>query len=611
MTPLLIVLAASITTWLLRIGFIAALPAERLPARVQRAFDDVAPAVLAAIVVSHVVRAGGPGEIPWPTLAAVLAAALVAWRSRNLALPVLVGVAVFGLLLASQDLAEPAHAQPEEPTGAEGPAGPEVPHRRPDTVLWAQAADARITREALAWRAGVAGTARFLASDVIVDDRAWTGAIYEGRAAWREHLVGAYGLTLDEFHLQRSFVDRQGALLQQRQDYLAGFGRPANLVQVREFGPAGVEHLRTSVAIRDLQRRPGAGAQLSYVELEELVDRYVEAWSGVHGSAAVAALYSAYGAELHDEIADVTLSGREEIARAAASEAVTVAGPRRLRHVKGTDDPAIYLDARTPSSTSSLVLVHGPAVGASCPGIVAVQLDLDDGLIVRERRFHDLPSARRCFDDLPDGWWTSLAPLEPADVQTGTLLVAEDEVPLLNSVPELDGLLAWALGRFEAAGIGAPAIGSITFAGGSGRCAGLGGNVEADAEGARLLLCLDKGAACVGPDCTAFTMYARSTVLHELAHAWELTRLDEPTRQGFLLLRDLDVWRGSRDVPWAQRGVEQAAEIIMWGLLETPLPLPRLDGPSCRDLLVGYQVLTGRPPLNGGCPAPAASAGGS
>jgi branched-subunit amino acid transport protein len=105
MTALLIVLSASLATWLLRIGFITVLPAERLPARVQRAFDDVAPAVLAAIVVSHVVRAGGSGELPWQTLGAVLAAAAVAWRSRNLALPVVVGVAAFGLLLAVPDLA--------------------------------------------------------------------------------------------------------------------------------------------------------------------------------------------------------------------------------------------------------------------------------------------------------------------------------------------------------------------------------------------------------------------------------------------------------------------------------------------------------------------------
>lgn len=101
MTILLIVLIASRVTWLLRIAFITVHPAEQLPVPVQRAFDDVAPAVLAAIVVSHVVGAGGPGEVPWPTLAAVAAASAVAWRSRNLAITIVAGVAVDALLLAA------------------------------------------------------------------------------------------------------------------------------------------------------------------------------------------------------------------------------------------------------------------------------------------------------------------------------------------------------------------------------------------------------------------------------------------------------------------------------------------------------------------------------
>jgi branched-subunit amino acid transport protein len=616
MTALLIVLSASLATWLLRIVFITVLPAERLPARVQRAFDDVAPAVLAAIVVSHLVRAGASGEIPWQTLGAVLAAAAVAWRSRNLALPVVVGVAVFGLLLAAPDLARPAHAQvdervrPEEPSRAEGPSRPVASRHRADTVLWAQAAAARITRESLAAPAGVAEASRFLAPDVVVDDRAWTGSVYEGRAAWQEHLVGAYQLTLDELHLQRLFLDPRGALVQQRQDYLAGFGRPASVVQVREYGPAGVEHLRTSVAIRDLQRRPGTGAHPDHVALEELADRYVRAWSGAEDGDAVAALY-AVGAELRDEVAGVTITGRAHIGRAAAGVVVDDAGARVLQLLPGSEDPAIYLDARTPSAISSMVLVHGPAAGARCPGTVAVRLELADGLIARERRFHDPRSARRCLDDLPDGWWTSVAPLEPADVQTWTLQMDGSGVPVLNSVPELDRLLEWALDRFETAGLGAPAIGSITFAGGSGRCDGLAGSVDTDADRARMLLCLDRGSACVGADCTSFTTFARSTVLHEFAHAWEPARLDAPTRRAFLALRGLTVWEGVRDVPWAERGAEQAAEIIMWGLLEAPVPLPRLDRPACEDLLASYQVLTGRPPLHGGCPDPATSAAGS
>jgi branched-subunit amino acid transport protein len=124
---LLVVLTASVATWLLRVGFITVVPAERLPARVHRAFDDVAPAVLAAIVVTHVVRADGAGAIPWETLGAVLATAVVAWRIRNLALPVIVGVAVFGLLLAVPDLAatSPDHA---EQRASEEP--PDTPRHR-------------------------------------------------------------------------------------------------------------------------------------------------------------------------------------------------------------------------------------------------------------------------------------------------------------------------------------------------------------------------------------------------------------------------------------------------------------------------------------------------
>jgi branched-subunit amino acid transport protein len=136
MTALVVVLTAAVATWLLRIGFITVLPAERLPARVHRAFDEVAPAVLAAIVVTHVVRAAGPGDIPWETLAAVLAAAVVAWRSRNLALPVIVGVAVFGLLLAAPDLGTTS-ADAAEHVGADEPPD------RADVVRWADAAQTR------------------------------------------------------------------------------------------------------------------------------------------------------------------------------------------------------------------------------------------------------------------------------------------------------------------------------------------------------------------------------------------------------------------------------------------------------------------------------------
>jgi branched-subunit amino acid transport protein len=600
MTALVIVLAASLVTWLLRIGFITVLPAERLPARIQHAFDDVAPAVLAAIVVSHVVHAGGPGAIPWPTLAAVLAAAVVAWRSRNLVLPVVIGVAVFGLGLAAPDL-EGA------PTIDDPDVQPDELPTRADTVRWADGAQSRIVREALAARAGVAEWSRFLAPDVIVDDRAWTRSVFDDRATWQEHLVAAYGSSLDEVHLQRLLIDPKGALVQQRQDYLAGLGSPAHVVQLREYGPDGIGYLRTSVAIRDLRRRPGAGDPNGFGELERLARRYVAAWSTGRGDA-VAALYTA-GAELRDEVAGIALQGRRTIA--GWTDTQDDPSPALMLHeLPGSDEPAIYLDGRRPSTTSSLVLVHGSRTKQGCPGILAVQLDLLDGLIARERRFHDLPSARRCLDDLPAGWWSSMAAIGPVDVPTGSMLVAGRPVVLLNSTVELDQLLRWAFQRFESAGLRPPSVGTVTFASRSGRCVGIAGRVEPETDGAHVLLCLDPASTCVDDECTTFTFHARATVLHELAHAWELTWMDGSTRQAFLDRRGLEVWEG-RDVPWAQRGAEQAAEILMWGLLEGPVPLPRLHEPTCEDLLTGYRTLTEGLPINGGCPAPAAPAAGS
>jgi branched-subunit amino acid transport protein len=98
MSPTIVLLLAAATTWLLRISFIALVPAARLPDRVHAALDDVAPAVMAALVVSGLAHGRGiPGLVP-SDVAAALIAATIAWRTRNLGLTVLVGVVAAGLL---------------------------------------------------------------------------------------------------------------------------------------------------------------------------------------------------------------------------------------------------------------------------------------------------------------------------------------------------------------------------------------------------------------------------------------------------------------------------------------------------------------------------------
>lgn len=98
MTPVVILLLAAGVTWLLRVTFITMLPAGRMPARIQAALDDVAPAVLAAIVASHLVRGEGIDGLVSAHPLAALATAVVAWRTQSLATTTVAGVVVFGLL---------------------------------------------------------------------------------------------------------------------------------------------------------------------------------------------------------------------------------------------------------------------------------------------------------------------------------------------------------------------------------------------------------------------------------------------------------------------------------------------------------------------------------
>jgi branched-subunit amino acid transport protein len=98
MTATIVLVLAVATTWLLRIAFIALVPAARLPEHVHAALDDVAPAVMAALVVASLAHGRGlSGLVPADVVAALIAA-VVAWRTRSLAITVVVGVVAAGLL---------------------------------------------------------------------------------------------------------------------------------------------------------------------------------------------------------------------------------------------------------------------------------------------------------------------------------------------------------------------------------------------------------------------------------------------------------------------------------------------------------------------------------
>ncbi len=90
-----VILVSGAGTYAMRASFLAA--AHRLadvPPGVARVLRQIAPAALAAIVLPALVRPHGHLDLLQPRLFAGIVAALVAWRTRNVGLTLLVGMAV-------------------------------------------------------------------------------------------------------------------------------------------------------------------------------------------------------------------------------------------------------------------------------------------------------------------------------------------------------------------------------------------------------------------------------------------------------------------------------------------------------------------------------------
>ena len=96
MSPWLTVVIAGVGTYLIRASFVLALRDAEVPALLQKALRYVPPAVLAALSIPP---AGAPaGQLgiipPAPEFLAAIAAAVVAWRTKNLAATIVVGIPV-------------------------------------------------------------------------------------------------------------------------------------------------------------------------------------------------------------------------------------------------------------------------------------------------------------------------------------------------------------------------------------------------------------------------------------------------------------------------------------------------------------------------------------
>ena len=90
--------------------------------------------------------------------------------------------------------------------------------------------------------------------------------------------------------------------------------------------------------------------------------------------------------------------------------------------------------------------------------------------------------------------------------------------------------------------------------------------------------------------------YQRKFALHEMAHAWIESNVEPAILDRFMQVRAIATWN-DRSYDWKERGTEQAAEVVAWGLGEgemSPLLPEAVDAPTLAGL---YELLTGREPI--------------
>lgn len=100
MTAFMVTLAVGVGTYVMRALFILALAKRQIPDRVLVALEFVAPAVLGSLVIAVLIDGDGRVAIGVLEFAALLMGILVAFKTRNHILTLVVGMAVFWLVRA-------------------------------------------------------------------------------------------------------------------------------------------------------------------------------------------------------------------------------------------------------------------------------------------------------------------------------------------------------------------------------------------------------------------------------------------------------------------------------------------------------------------------------
>lgn len=133
-------------------------------------------------------------------------------------------------------------------------------------------------------------------------------------------------------------------------------------------------------------------------------------------------------------------------------------------------------------------------------------------------------------------------------INTPNPVAPAPRVTVVGGTEEQRGAAEWAVTHFIDAGLELPDL-VIAIHASDEPCDGFDGAFRSRETPARLDVC--------NPH--------RLIVLHELAHAWDHHMLTDGLRQDFMDLRGLDTWNDG-STPWKERGIEDLAEIVVWGL---------------------------------------------
>lgn len=439
---------------------------------------------------------------------------------------------------------------------------------------------------------------RFHAEDVLLDAWRSPGFTCTGRDACIEWLTARAGAAADEVTTSALYLDATGAARAVRHE---GPDADAGGLVVYELGADG----RIAVEVRPRAVRAVDSVEAADLRrLTGLADAYREAWSS-DDPTSVAALY-AEDAVVVDSLAGVRAAGRDDVGRLARRSMVGP-GPPTLQPDDLDGLGAVHLRfpdgsvGGEPTTVQLHLALRSDADG--CTERSLVVLDVRDGAIRRERRFHEVESVRTCTDpaDPESGWWEGVSIPALEDRITARLEVAGQRVAVRNGTPELERLVRWSLERFEDAGLPVPPVRLVAFDRDvhpfacpqerDGCCVTVGGASE-------VYVCADQDDVCADSTCAELSPRWRQLLLHELAHAWLAAHVDDTTERDLVALLGLPGWDWAGE-PWPSRGIEQAAEIIAWGVVDDPAPLYRLGSPPCDRLARAFTLLTGRSPVHG------------